>query len=179
MNFNFKKAALGLSALLLSASSLVNAGEHPVGEPVEKNGMEILAVYLQPVLMEPVMPGMQHTTDMHLEADIHALKGNNNGFGEGEWIPYLNISYTITKKGSDWSTTGSFMPMIASDGPHYADNIKLDGPGKYHLKYHIKPPGFEGFFRHTDKESGVGSWWAPFDLEWDFAFVGVGKKGGY
>jgi len=71
------------------------------------------------------------------------------------------------------------MPMVASDGPHYADNIKLNGPGKYHLKYHIKPLAYNGLYRHTDKETGVGAWWALFDLEWDFAFVGVGKRGDY
>ncbi len=170
--------SLALGAILATASATISAGEQPIGDPIEINGMEIAAIYLQPVLMEPMMAGMNHA-DIHLEADIHAIKGNNNGFGEGEWMPYLDISYTITKKGSEWSTTGSFMPMVASDGPHYADNIKLDGPGKYHVKYHIKPPGYDGFFRHTDKETGVGAWWKPFDLEWDFPFVGVGKKGGY
>jgi len=171
-------AALSLGALLASGVTTISAGEQPIGDPVEKNGMEIAAVYLQPTMMEPMLPGMGKA-DIHLEADIHALKGNNNGFGEGEWMPYLDISYTITKKGSDWSITGHFMPMVASDGPHYANNIKLDGPGKYHLKYHIKPPAYNGFYRHTDKETGVGAWWVPFDLEWDFAFVGVGKKGDY
>lgn len=42
------------SALALAlASSVAFAGEHPIGEPVEINGMEIAAVYLQPVDMEP------------------------------------------------------------------------------------------------------------------------------
>ncbi len=69
--------------------------------------------------------------------------------------------------------------MVASDGPHYADNIKLNGAGKYKLRYHIVPPPVNGFFRHTDKETGVGKWWTPFDLTWDFTYLGAGKKGGY
>lgn len=173
-----KRRIVSLALASLLGSGVVLAGEQPIGDPVERNGMEIAAVYLQPTMMEPMLPGMGNA-DIHLEADIHAIKGNQNGFGEGEWMPYLDISYTITKQGDDWSTTGHFMPMVASDGPHYADNIKLNGPGKYHLKYHIKPPAYSGFYRHTDKETGVGAWWAPFDLEWDFAFVGVGKKGDY
>nr|WP_236725701.1 iron transporter [Solemya pervernicosa gill symbiont] len=166
----------GATALSLTATA--GAGEVPIGDPLETNGMEIAAVYLQPTKMTPMLPGMG-PSDIHLEADIHALKGNTNGFGEGEWMPYLGITYQITKHGSDWSTVGRFMPMVASDGPHYADNIKLDGPGKYHLQYHIDPPPYQGFYRHTDKETGVGKWWKPFDVEWDFAYVGVGKKGGY
>jgi hypothetical protein len=165
-----------VAAVMASASAF--AGEVLIGEPVEKNGMEIAAVYLQPTKMEPMLPGMGDA-DIHLEADIHALAGNKNGFGAGEWMPYLGISYHIRKVGSDWSTVGSFMPMVASDGPHYAANIKLSGPGKYQLRYHIDPPPYQGFFRHTDKETGVGQWWAPFDLDWEFAYVGTGKKGGY
>ena len=34
-------------------------------------------------------------SDIHLEADIHAVKGNKNGFGDGEWMPYLTINYTL------------------------------------------------------------------------------------
>jgi uncharacterized protein involved in high-affinity Fe2+ transport len=173
-----KRKMLNLSLAGLLGSGTALAGEQPIGDPVELNGMEVAAVYLQPTMMEPMLPGMGNA-DIHLEADIHAIKGNQNGFGEGEWMPYLDISYTITKQSDGWSTTGHFMPMVASDGPHYADNIKLNGPGKYHLKYHIKPPVYSGFYRHTDKETGVGAWWTPFDLEWDFAFVGVGKKGDY
>ncbi len=171
-----RKTAVALSIVAAAVSAATIAGEVPIGD-VELNGMEIAAVYLQPVTMEPMMPGMGG--DVHIEADIHAIEGNKNGFGAGEWIPYLDISYHITKYGSDWSTTGHFMPMIASDGPHYASNVKLDGAGKYHLSYHIKPPVYSGFGRHTDAETGVGQWWKPFDLDWDFPYVGTGKKGGY
>jgi uncharacterized protein involved in high-affinity Fe2+ transport len=179
MDRSFRNASRIAAVLLIVVAANLYAGEHPIGDPVEKNGMEIAAVYLQPVMMEPMLPGMMQPTDIHLEADIHAVKGNQNGFAAGEWIPYLGITYLITKAGSDWSTQGAFMPMVASDGPHYGENIQLDGPGKYRVRYHIVPPPFNGFCRHTDKETGVGEWWAPFDLEWDFIYAGAGKKGGY
>jgi len=168
-----------IAVLLLVVSVSLQAGEHPIGDPVEINGMEIAAVYLQPVVMEPMLTGMMEPRDIHLEADIHAMKGNQNGFGAGEWIPYLGITYQISKDGSDWSTAGAFMPMVASDGPHYGANIKLEGPGKYRVRYRIVPPSYNGFYHHTDRETGVGEWWAPFDLEWDFIYAGAGKKGGY
>ena len=169
-----KKLLLALSMLV---SSTVFAGDVEIGA-VEKHGMEIAAVYIQPVTMEPMMPGMQ-PADIHLEADIKALADNPHGFEEGSWIPYLTITYTISKKGSDWKTIGTLMPMMASDGPHYAKNITLDGAGKYHLSYKIEAPTREGFFRHTDRETGIPQWWMPIELEWDFVFAGYGKKGGY
>ncbi|MBF0335678.1 MAG: iron transporter [Alphaproteobacteria bacterium] len=166
------------TALALTCAFAARAAEVPIGEPVEKNGMQIAAIYLQAVTMEP-QHAAHANTDVHLEADIHAIKGNENGFGEGEWIPYLGVSYELTKQGSSWKASGVFVPMVASDGPHYGQNIKLDGPGKYHLTYRIESPASQGFLRHTDKETGVGKWWEPFSLGWDFTYVGTGKKGGY
>lgn len=175
-NCAFAATAVMAGSFLLAGQA--TAGEVMIGEPVEKHGMEIGAVYLQPVMMTPELPGMGDK-DIHLEADIVALPGNNNGFGAGVWVPYLGVTYTLTKEDSDWSATGAFMPMVASDGPHYGGNIKLDGPGEYHVAYHIDPPPYQSFYRHKDKETGVRKWWSPFDLEWEFAFVGTGKKGGY
>ena len=171
--------AAGAAVLLLGAQA--QAAERPVGEPIERDGMKVGAVYLQGVLMDPVddICG-PNDADIHLEADIHALKGNPNGFGAGEWIPYLTVSYELTKPGSDFSSKGPLVPMVADDGPHYGRNVKLAGAGKYHLTVKLIPPSANGFYRHTDKETGVGQWWQPFTQEWDFTFVGsAGKKGGY
>ncbi len=171
----------GLAAMAALSASVGLAAERPIGEPVERNGMRVAAVYLQGVVMDP-----QNETcgpadaDVHLEADIHALKANPNGFAAGEWVPYLGITYELTKPGSDYSSNGPLVPMVADDGPHYGRNLKLAGPGKYHLAIKVNPPSFNGFYRHTDRETGVGQWWQPFVQEWDFTFIGsAGKKGGY
>jgi hypothetical protein len=148
-----------------------------------EGGMEVAAVYLQPIEMDP--PGMMRDaakSDIHLEADIHAVKGNKYGFGEGDWIPYLVVKYELSKEGDKNILKGDFMPMVASDGPHYGDNIKLMGPGKYTLKYFISPPKQEHgshFGRHIDKETGVGPWFKPFVATYKFTYAGTGKKGGY
>ncbi|MBI4183234.1 MAG: iron transporter [Proteobacteria bacterium] len=173
-----------LTAMIIFAAAqwsvVAKAAETAIDGPVERNAMEIGAVYLQPVIMEPAMPGMNQAMDIHLEADIRALKDNPNGFGPGEWIPYLGVMYRLEKLGSDWETFGTFAPMVASDGPHYGANVRLNGPGKYRLTYRILPPAYQGLYRHTDKETGVGAWWEPFDVSWEFTFVGgVGKKGKY
>lgn len=173
---------------LLFAGLLPNAQalEYPIGTPQNVAGMEIAAVYLQPIDMEP--DGMMRKaaeSDVHIEADIHALANNANGFPEGAWIPSLFIEYEIAKVGSTDVVSGEFMPMVASDGPHYGDNVKLQGPGKYKVKYIIHPPNApqnpygRHFGRHTDRATGVRPWFKSFEVEWEFTFAGIGKKGGY
>ena len=177
-----KKFALIGAAAALSLSMSAQAAEYPIGKPHLKHGMEIAAVYLQPITMAPA--GMMRDakdSDIHLEADIHATADNKNGFEEGAWIPYLNIKYKLEKVGGQVQE-GMFMPMVANDGPHYGENIKLEGPGKYKLKYTILPPTankMSHFGRHIDKETGVADWFEPFDLEYEFVYAGTGKKGGY
>lgn len=174
--------AAGLSLFQLPLAAL----EYPIGVPEQRNGMEIAAVYLQPVRMEP--EGMMRDTkdsDVHLEADIRALDININGFAEGEWIPYLKVTYEVSQPDKSFMVKGDFMPMVASDGPHYGDNVKLNGPGNYHVKFTIYPPSSTDnqhgshFGRHTDRQTGVRPWFEAFSVEYDFAFAGIGKRGGY
>ena len=181
-----RKLVLGVTLGVACLPGIAAAVEYPIGTPQERHGMEIGAVYLQPVEMEP--EGMMRKaaeSDVHMEADIHALADNANGFGEGAWIPALLVKYEVSKSGSDWKTSGDFMPMVANDGAHYGDNVKLAGPGKYHVKYTIYPPNApenpygKHFGRHTDRLTGVRPWFKTFAVEYDFTFAGIGKKGGY
>jgi uncharacterized protein involved in high-affinity Fe2+ transport len=174
---------LPLAAAFALVAGTALAKEYPVGKPQTQNGMEIGAVYLQPIEMDP--PGMMKAaadSDIHLEADIHATKSNKNGFAEGDWIPALDIQFELVKLDDNTKISGNFMPMVASDGPHYGDNVKLAGPGKYKLTYKISPPGANHanhFGRHTDKETGVAEWWKPFSVTYEFTYTGIGKKGAY
>ncbi|GGE76465.1 iron transporter [Stappia taiwanensis] len=180
-----RKITLTLAGSLLAAAwaSPALAAEYPIGAPQTGGGLEVAAVYLQPITMEPA--GMMRPaadSDIHLEADIHALADNKNGLAEGEWAPYLVVTYTLTKLDSGETQTGPLMPMVASDGPHYGDNVKLMGVGKYELKFDIAPPSgktMTGFGRHVDKETGVAPWFEPFTTTYEFVYAGVGKKGGY
>ena len=180
MSFPFRPLAFAaLAATSLSAAAL----EYPIGAPQNVAGMEVAAVYLQAVEMEPEGHMRKASeSDIHLEADIHALANNANGFAEGMWIPHLLVKYELTKLPSGEVIKGNMMPMVASDGPHYGDNVKLKGPGKYKLKYRIHPPSADPrnhFGRHTDRLTGVRPWFKPFEVEYEFTYVGVGKKGGY
>jgi len=177
-----KRVAATAGLVLALASFQAQAAETPIGEVKGKNGMDIAAVYLQPIEMEPA--GMMRAaaqSDVHLEADIKAAKGNPNGFSEGDWMPYLVVHYTLTKVGGQ-PQSGTMMPMVADDGPHYGDNVKLQGAGKYKLKLTIEPPTANAqshFGRHVDKETGVGPWFKKFDVEYEFTYAGTGKKGTY
>ncbi|GAC1334197.1 MAG: iron transporter [Beijerinckiaceae bacterium] len=176
-----------LGFLVLGAAALVcsplAAKEYPIGKPQMNGGMEVGAVYLQPIEMDPpdVMRAAKDS-DVHLEADIKAAKDNKNGFAEGDWIPALVVNYELTKLDTKETQKGEFMPMVANDGPHYGDNVKLNGPGKYKLTLVVKPPSANPhthFGRHVDKETGVGPWFDAFTVDYEFTFAGVGKKGAY
>ena len=175
-------AAISMAFISYSAFAL----EYPIGAPQHVAGMEIAAVYLQPVEMEPVGHMRKASdSDVHIEADIKAMSSNPNGFAEGVWIPHLLVKYELTKVGSNEVIRGDMMPMVASDGPHYGDNVKLKGPGRYKVKYTIyapnAPENVQGkhFGRHTDRATGVRPWFKPITVEWQFSYAGVGKKGGY
>ncbi len=178
-----RATSLFAAPLLLVAVPLgLQAAEYPIGSPQITAGMEVAAVYLQPIEMDP--PGMMRAaaeSDIHLEADIHATADNTNGFAEGDWLPNLHVEYVVTNLDNGDEQVGALEPMVASDGPHYGDNVKLSGPGRYQLELSVHPGGHGemSFGRHVDKETGVAPWPDAFSLKFDFVFAGVGKKGGY
>ena len=151
-------------------------------------------VYLQPISMAPAgMMRQREKSDIHLEIDIHAKSSlKSRGFAPGDWLPNANISYSIQKIGSDKPivcgtkankalTTCPLMAMVASDGPHYGDNVKLDGAGFYVATFSAKSnPMMFGW--HTDTDSKIlGTEYVDwkFKQSYLFKFTGVGKKGGY
>lgn len=171
--------AATILALLLAGADARAQGkapfrEYPIGDEQIVSAMKVAAVYLPPVPVEgeEILPETGKER-IHLECDIHALKGHANGFGIGEWIPYLTVKYEITHKGSGQKVEGEFMPMVAKDGPHYGATVRMLGKGDYHLAYRIKNPGAKGFGRHSDPVTGVGEWFADFSVEWDFAYEGA------
>lgn len=180
----FTRSLLVACAAIWATTAL--ALEYPIGVPKNLAGMEIAAVYLQAVEMEPEGHMRKAAeSDIHLEADIHALANNPNGFAEGMWIPHLLVRYELTKVGGNDVIKGDMMPMVASDGPHYGDNVKLKGPGKYKVKLTLYPPSAKEnpagnlFGRHTDRATGVRPWFRSVEAEWEFTYAGIGKKGGY
>lgn len=159
------------AAFSLLFASGAQAREFYVGGPVHQHDMEIVANYLVGIEMEPMTAGMVHGPDVvHLEADVHATADNVYGFPDGAWMAYLTIHYKLEKTGSSWTSEGVLLPMTAKDGPHYANNVKMDGPGEYKLTYRFESPESNGFLRHTDQETGVPGWWKPFTQDFTFKY---------
>ena len=167
---NIKAMTLAAACGLVFAHA-AQAREYFVGGPVHQHDMQILANYLVAIEMAPAMPHMPTGPDViHLEADVHATADNVYGYPDGAWVPYLTINYSLQKVGTNWKAEGVLHPMEAKDGPHYADNIKMDGPGQYKVTYRFTSPESNGFYRHIDKETGVPAWWAPFSQDFTFTY---------
>ena len=156
--------------------------------------LSVGTVYLQPITMSPTgMMLPRNKSDIHLEIDIHAkVNLKSRGFAPGDWLPNAHVTYTIQKIGSNTPlicksdkdkplTTCPLMQMVASDGTHYGDNVKLDGPGFYVATFdaHTEPMEF-GW--HTDTDSKIlGTEYVDwkFKQSYVFKYTGIGKKGGY
>ena len=148
--------------------------EFPIGDDHVVAPLNIAGVYFQPVDMEPAGVGglAAAESDMHMEADISAIEDNGLGYGAGDFVPNLTVKYRAQKEGGKL-IEGNFMPMSASDGPHYGNNVKLDGPGKYKITFIIDSPDKQGYLLHVDKATGVPGrfWTTPIEVSWDFDFV--------
>ncbi|MHB9296711.1 periplasmic iron binding protein [Pillotina sp. SPG140] len=165
-------------------ASTVNPGEaagfeeFPLGDDFELGPLNVAGVYFQPVDMVPASAGLPASqADMHLEADISALE-NDLGYGVGDFVPNLTVRYDITKLSTGEVVEGTFMPMNASDGPHYGANVKLPGSGgagEYRVRFMIQNPEAQGYVLHVDATTGVPGrfWGAPLVAEWTLAYAGA------
>jgi len=149
---------------------------YPVGKPEIVHGLEVGAVYFQPIDLQGAMMHASAGTDIHLEADVHAAGDDADGYAEGEWRPYLTVTYRLTRTDTGQTLAGALMPLVAYGGsgggngkPHYGDNLKLMGMGRYRLELTVAPP---------PGQSDIGGF-QPFTVERSFVFAGIGKKGAY
>lgn len=128
--------------------------EIPIWEDEEVGFLNVSGVYFQPV---PMSNGNENYEDfdMHFEADVAALE-NNLGYGLGDWVPYMTVDYEIINSKGETSASGTFMPMSASDGPHYGANIKLPDADTYSVKLTFHNPEENGYLIHLDGETGPG-----------------------
>lgn len=128
--------------------------EIPIFEGEEADFLSVNAVYFQPV---PMTDGTSiEGYDMHLEADVSALE-NKYGFGVGDWVPYLTVDYKVIGSDGNTAAEGTFMPMSASDGPHYGANIALPEADTYDLEFTFHSPHDMNYQLHTDAETGPGA----------------------
>lgn len=162
------------TALGFAAPGQSGFQEYPLGDEREVNGLVIAGIYFQPVPMAPEGMGLTPAqSDIHLEADVSAGPDNGLGFGVGDFVPFLSVNYRVTKLSTGEVVEGSFMPMNASDGPHYGSNVKLLGAGQYKVEFTIDSPEKTGYMLHTDSETGVPGrfWTTPVVVSWEFDWI--------
>jgi uncharacterized protein involved in high-affinity Fe2+ transport len=147
--------------------------EFPLGDDHELGPLNVAGVYFQPVDMLPAGNGLSAAqSDVHLEADISALE-NDLGYGVGDFVPNLTVKYELSQT-NGWKAEGTFMPMNASDGPHYGANVKLNGIGTYKVRFIVQNPEAQGYLLHVDQTTGVpGRFWTqPLVAEWNVDYTG-------
>ena len=170
-----KFLALLLAVMMLSISAFALAeeagfDEYELGVEGEQDVgfMTMSMVYFQPVDMAPAdLAASKEDSDLHIEVDLTANE-NPYSFPVDGWVPYLSIDYTIKDLDGNEVLTGSMMPMAASDGPHYGNNIAL-AEGEYTITLSIKSPAENGYLLHVDDETGVEAdefWAEPLTATW-------------
>ncbi|EFN92323.1 uncharacterized protein involved in high-affinity Fe2+ transport [Mobiluncus mulieris] len=148
--------------------------EKPVGDSGEqKAGMlQVNAVFFQAIDLEQgsmAMPPASES-DMHFEVDVKTNdEAKKIGYDGDLFMPYLKINAKIINKDTGAvGYEGTLMPMIANDGPHYGNNIKLPD-GKYKVELTIPSPAND-WMLHTGKDSSAveGRFWKdPLKVTFD------------
>lgn len=174
---------LSLCSTLVLALPAGTAEEVTLGAPMTKQdaGLVMKATYSPPVAIEASGPRGQplflapDKADLFLGVDVRAAKGNKNGYGAGEVVPYLTVAYALVRPGGSRPQRGQLHAVATTQGLRYGNNVKLSGPGIYTLTLTMESPLKVGFGRHTDLETGVGRWWKPFQAEWTLKYSGSAK----
>ena len=173
-----KMISLLLAAMMLLSMSAFAVAEEEAGFDEYELGVEgeqevgfmtMSMVYFQPVDMAPVENATpKEGSDLHIEVDLTANE-NPYSFPVDGWVPYLSIDFVIKDLDGKEVYSGSMMPMAASDGPHYGNNIPL-AEGEYTITLYIKSPAENGYLLHVDAETGVeateGFWTEPLVATW-------------
>ena len=158
------RAAFVLLLVLLPATAEA-AG---LGTPLTQAGIEI-APGLETQVQFDRAPTSLAPDSVFLTADVHATRDNAHGFTG--FVPYLSISFTLTKDGEPtYKKVGLLYPTASKSGPRYIGAAVMDGPGTYHLTYLVSPPSAHGMYRLTGKDNGVPDWWKPITAKWDFTY---------
>jgi uncharacterized protein involved in high-affinity Fe2+ transport len=165
----FPRFLAGLAGLVLSTGMTSAA---TIGAPLEREGLSIAARAEASPSLDHAPGAMAQGPDaLFLVADIRAARDEPHGFPERAFIPYLSISYALTKDGAPtFKQAGLLYPVASKSGPYYGGGAQLAGPGTYHLTYIISPPGTHGMIRQTDKAGGVPVWWKPINAGWTFTY---------
>lgn len=149
--------------------AIVPARAAVLGGPLVQGGVEVIPSALTGIELDK--GSRVRTPDsIFLAADIHGAPGEAHGFGEHAFIPYLSVSFVLTKEGvPTFRKVGLLFPVATKSGPRYGAGTELAGAGNYRLSYIVSPPSSHGMLRQTGKD-GVAEWWKPMTGNWNFTY---------
>jgi uncharacterized protein involved in high-affinity Fe2+ transport len=179
MNLPVPRAALaalvaGLVALPVAATEFKMTDK--VGKGHVSASLLIDGRYIQPIVLADGRENRpREQSDAYFIADVKANSGNPWGLVKFAWVSFLSVHYRLEKLDGSWRDEGRLTPAIGKFGPHHGANVKLAGVGKYRYTLRIGPPD-QGIERLVDRENGI-SWPEPFEVSWNFTYLGIGKKG--
>lgn len=151
-----------LALLPMSAQAAV------IGGPMVRDGVEIVPS-LETVVQFDRPPVVLTPDSVFFIADVHASK--DNVYGLTGFIPYLSVSFILTKDGEiTYKKSGLLYPTASKNGPRYIGAAQMNGSGTYHLTYFVSAPGAHGMYRQTGKDTGVPDWWKPITASWNFSY---------
>ncbi len=154
----------------LSGAATKEAGRASVSRP--EAGLIIVTASQSPLVVDGADAAGQPLfaspdgASLFLTVDVRALKGNKNGFGAGEFVSYLSISYRAQRQEGGDAVQGQLHPLVTREGMRYGNNVRLPASGAYTITLTIDPPVKVGFGRHTDLETGVARWWSTVQVQW-------------
>lgn len=164
--------SLALCGVLVAVFASGEGRAAAIGGPLLREGLEIVPSAVTGVELDRLPTTMSRTAEaLFLLADVHAAKDEAHGFGEHAFVPYLAISYVLTKDDAPtFKKAGLLVPVATKSGPRYGASADMAGPGTYHLTYIISPPSAHGMMRQTDKTGGVPVWFKPITGSWTFTY---------
>ena len=152
-----------------AAVLLAPANAAVLGGPVLQGGVEIIPSAVAGMELDKGTK-VQTPDSIFLAADIHAGANEAHGFAEHAFIPYLSVSFVLTKEGMPtYRKVGLLFPVATKTGPRYGAYTELAGAGSYHLSYIVSPPSAHGMMRQAGKD-GVTDWWKPITGSWIFTY---------
>jgi uncharacterized protein involved in high-affinity Fe2+ transport len=147
-----------------------------IGGPLLRDGIEVVPSTLTGVELDRPAAMSRAADSVFLVADVHAGKDEAHGFAEHAFIPYLSISYALTKDDTPtFKKAGLLYPVAGKSGAQYGASAEMAGPGTYRLTYIISPPSAHGMLRRTDKADGVPDWFKPITANWTFVYPASAK----
>jgi uncharacterized protein involved in high-affinity Fe2+ transport len=159
---------------LILFSVLIAGSAHAaiIGGPLMRDGLEMVPSTQAGVTLDHTPSTMSKDANpVFLQLDVHATRDEAHGFAEGAFMPYLSISYVLTKDDMPtFKRAGLLYPVASGSGPHYAAGADMAGAGTYHVTFIVSPPSSRGVMRRTDKNDGVADWWKPITANWTFQF---------